>query len=488
MLKLSGAVFMGFIVLGSWLLFDLQRGYDKVLADTSYRAMQRAQIVGQAFRTEILATDYVLRDVLGRFQQSDMVYPDPDPDHAQRMTMLLKEKADTVPDFFSMVIFNSDCVFAVTATGENRGVRSKPELCAARKLHKGPGPMASYVSGKNSASGRSVLVLSRHLTSASGDFLGGVMGVIELDRAQRRFDTLSMEAGDSVALMDQSQVLLARRPLLADSIEKRVASPAFPPELQATAAAGRVALQTDVDGRERLFGFSKIEGFPFVMAYGFDKALAIREWQRRAMELGIGYVVLLVVAVIAARAHWVTLRQRDALIASEKALQELATHDGLTGLYNRRFLDAALPRELSRSEREKQQTAIIMLDVDHFKMVNDQYGHAAGDEVLKALAELLKTGARESDLICRYGGEEFAAVMPNMSADQALLRAESWRAQLEAATLMVGDFRIKATVSAGIAVFPDHGTSPDQLLNRADEMLYQSKHGGRNRITVYTLA
>ncbi|QTN26447.1 diguanylate cyclase [Rhodoferax sp. AJA081-3] len=483
-LKLAGAILIGFLLLGSWLVLDLQRGYDKVLADTSYRAMQRAQIIGQAFRTEVLAADYVLRDVLGRFQEADLVYPDPDADHARRMTMLLKEKADTVPDFFSMVIFNRDCVFAVTPTGKNTGVQSKAELCTARKLHDGPGPMASYVSGKSSASGRSVLVLSRHLRSASGDFLGGVMGVIELDRAQRRFDALSMEHGDSVALLDEGQVLLARRPQLPDLLEKRVASPAFSAELQTQASAGTVAAQADVDGHERLFGFSKIDGFPFVIAYGFDKTLALREWQRRAAELGVGYFVLLVLAVFAARAHWVTLRQRDALMASETALQELATRDGLTGLYNRRFLDAVLSREIARSEREKQQLAIIMLDVDHFKKVNDQYGHAAGDEVLKALAALLKTGARESDLICRYGGEEFVAVMPDMSAEQAVVRAESWRKQLEDLTLVVGEFRIKTTVSAGIAVFPDHGTSPDRLLNLADEMPYQSKNTGRNRTSL----
>ena len=488
LLKLVGILLFCFALLGGWLIVDLKRNYDRVLADTSYRAMQRAQIIGQAFRTEVLAADYVLRDVLGRITKSDLVYPDPDLAHAQWMTMLLKEKADTVPDFFSMVLFDSDCVFAVTATGKNTGVKSKPELCAARKLHTGPGPMASYVSGKNSASGRSVLVLSRHLTSASGEFLGGVMGVIELDRAQHRFDALSMEAGDSVALLDDAQVLLARRPVVENFIEKHAISPAFPVELATTDSGTSVTSQTDVDGRERLFGFSKIEGFPFVVAYGFDKANALEEWQRRALELGAGYLVLLTLALVAARAHWVTLRQRDELIVSRTALQELATRDPLTGLYNRRFLDASLPREFALAQRQGTPLAVIMLDLDNFKKVNDQYSHAAGDEVLKALAALLKTGARDSDLICRYGGEEFAAIMPGMSADQARERVEIWRTQLEATRVEFGDFRIGITLSAGIAVFPDHGSDPEQLFSRADEMLYKSKNDGRNRISVFTVA
>lgn len=97
---------------------------------------------------------------------------------------------------------------------------------------------------------------------------------------------------------------------------------------------------------------------------------------------------------------------------------------------------------------------------------------------------MLKKGARESDLIFRYGGEEFVAIMPGMSADQALERAESWRKQMEDTLVVYGDVKIGITLSAGIAVFPNHGNSPSQLLVNADEMLYQSKSEGRNRISV----
>ena len=101
-----------------------------------------------------------------------------------------------------------------------------------------------------------------------------------------------------------------------------------------------------------------------------------------------------------------------------------------------------------------------------------------------ALAALLKKGARESDLICRYGGEEFAAIMPSMSVDQALERTESWRRQMEEMRVVYSDFKISITLSAGIAVFPDHGSNPDLLLTCADKMLYKSKAEGRNRISV----
>lgn len=171
--------------------------------------------------------------------------------------------------------------------------------------------------------------------------------------------------------------------------------------------------------------------------------------------------------------------------AEEKtALQELALHDAMTGLYNRRFLDAAIVREIALSEREQRSLAVIMLDLDHFKNVNDRFGHSAGDQVLKALADIMRQTSRESDLICRYGGEEFIAIIPNMTAAQAFERAEIWRKQLEQNTVIYGGNEIKITLSAGIAIYPGHGKNGEELILCADEMLYQSKHSGRNQVSI----
>ena len=168
-------------------------------------------------------------------------------------------------------------------------------------------------------------------------------------------------------------------------------------------------------------------------------------------------------------------------------LQEQVIRDPLTGLYNRRYLDETLPRELSLAKREGYALSVIMLDLDHFKRVNDTYGHPAGDEVLKALAALLREGARESDMICRYGGEEFIVVSPKMLPQQALLRVEAWRLRLANSPIQFGDFTISATLSAGIAGFPKHGADVDTLVARADEALYRAKREGRNRVTCFEL-
>jgi diguanylate cyclase (GGDEF)-like protein len=173
-------------------------------------------------------------------------------------------------------------------------------------------------------------------------------------------------------------------------------------------------------------------------------------------------------------------------VEEEKSkLQEQVVRDPLTGVFNRRFLDDMLPLELSRAAREGYPVAIIMLDLDHFKRVNDRYSHAAGDEVLKSFTALLRQGARDSDMVCRYGGEEFVVIMPRMSVERAVERVNAWRAELQVMVIAYGDDRIRVSVSGGISGFPRDGETSELLLARADEMLYFSKREGRNRITVY---
>jgi diguanylate cyclase (GGDEF)-like protein/PAS domain S-box-containing protein len=166
-------------------------------------------------------------------------------------------------------------------------------------------------------------------------------------------------------------------------------------------------------------------------------------------------------------------------------LREKALRDGLTGLHNRHYLHETLPREFSRASREEYPLALIMIDLDHFKAVNDTYGHVAGDQVLKLIAEILREQAREGDLACRFGGEEFLIAMPHMSLADALIRTEVWRATIAQARFEYEGHHIPLTASLGIAVFPDHGHTDIALVAAADHALYAAKHGGRNRVSCY---
>jgi diguanylate cyclase (GGDEF)-like protein/PAS domain S-box-containing protein len=166
-------------------------------------------------------------------------------------------------------------------------------------------------------------------------------------------------------------------------------------------------------------------------------------------------------------------------------LREQAIRDPLTNLYNRRFMEETLNLEIHRARRSHSLVSLVMMDIDHFKLVNDRFGHKTGDYVLEALGRMLLDNTRKSDVACRYGGEEFLIVLPNTSLEDAARRAEQFRASFEA--LRVGDKKrpTKATMSIGIACFPTHGEDGEQVLDRADEALYSAKATGRNCVVVF---
>lgn len=181
-----------------------------------------------------------------------------------------------------------------------------------------------------------------------------------------------------------------------------------------------------------------------------------------------------------------TLKQQLAEIQNlQEKLQDQASRDPLTGMYNRRFLDTIVGREIARCRRENQHLTVMMIDVDHFKKVNDTYGHPGGDEVLKNLATLLIGKVRVTDVPCRYGGEEFLLLLPGMPPDIAMVRADQWRKDFAEMSSVLGDVTIKATMSIGVAVYPGHGETITALTHCADLALYRAKKEGRNRAILY---
>jgi len=184
----------------------------------------------------------------------------------------------------------------------------------------------------------------------------------------------------------------------------------------------------------------------------------------------------------------VELQQRlDEVHALQKQLREQVMRDPLTGMYNRRFLDDALQTEIARAVREREPMSLMMLDIDHFKRVNDSHGHQAGDEVLKMLAGILRGEARRTDVACRYGGEEFVLLLPKMNIESARARAERWRQMFAEMDVPVESGQLRCTLSVGIAVFPEHGNSAEDLLRNGDRALYLAKALGRNRVVTYDM-
>jgi diguanylate cyclase (GGDEF)-like protein len=182
-----------------------------------------------------------------------------------------------------------------------------------------------------------------------------------------------------------------------------------------------------------------------------------------------------------------TVAEHVALALSNLTLRETlrqqAIRDPLTNLYNRRYMEESLERELSRAARRDSPLGVIMLDIDYFKPINDTFGHAAGDTLLRALGALLLSHTRAEDIACRYGGEEFTLILPDSSLEDTWRRAEQLRAAVKRMRVRHGsDALATVTISAGVASYPEHGAVPEALLRAADLALYQAKAEGRDRV------
>ncbi|MBL6692130.1 MAG: sensor domain-containing diguanylate cyclase [Pseudomonadales bacterium] len=185
-----------------------------------------------------------------------------------------------------------------------------------------------------------------------------------------------------------------------------------------------------------------------------------------------------------------TEEQKEALTKLSEAhiiLKELNTIDAITGILNRQYFDEVLDQEWRRARRQGYDISMLLLDIDHFKRVNDTYGHLAGDECLAAVAEAVdQMFNRPSDVVARYGGEEFAVVLPYVSADNAQNLAEQLRKMVEDSVYKADGHDLAVTISIGTATMtPDEENAPRDLIGRADQVLYEAKASGRNRVCQY---
>ena len=167
-------------------------------------------------------------------------------------------------------------------------------------------------------------------------------------------------------------------------------------------------------------------------------------------------------------------------------VEELSNVDGLTGLYNRRYFQQAIERMVMESSRTDTQLSIIMLDIDHFKRINDTYGHKAGDDVIRFMSRTLKNNIRKVDVAARYGGEEFVLLLHNTNANGAAKLAEKIRILIKDASINADGSQLNITSSFGVSSFPSIVMSAGQLVKSADDALYHSKNNGRNMVTLYS--
>lgn len=330
--------------------------------------------------------------------------------------------------------------------------------------------------------GKLTIGLSRRIDDANGGFAGIALLAVRIEYFQRVLDRIEIGQRGSVFIVMQDGTLLARKPFEADQIGASIAKSAnFVP--MATHESGTYVGTSSVDGVRRIYTYARVRGTPLIVAVAPAVSDVLAPWWHRSRIAGALTLALASVFMMVSWLHAFTLRDKH---RAEAALMRLAATDPLTGLANRRVLDSRLEQEWQRARRSGRPLAVLFIDVDHFKRFNDEYGHACGDEALRAVAECISATVRRSvDVVARYGGEEFAVVLPDTTSESAQGVAEKIRRKVQALDLVRKDgARIAVTVSIGCASsVPADGDHAHDLLAAADRQLYVAKAAGRNRIS-----
>lgn len=484
------------IAINGWTLW---KSWQRTLLLTEENARNLSISLSRQAEDTFLQIDLTLQDVRERIHEGDL---EKEPDNLHQL--LLARKA-ALPPLDSLIIYNARgySVLSSAATPLLKTGNADREYF---RFHQRSQQSSLHIGDviRSRISGNMVIPVSARLNNADGSFRGVVVAAIRLDYFRQVYDYYNLDEHDLMALMKQDGNLVYIRPYRESLINRNISvSPLFT-QLLTTTSSGAAVYRAAVDGRPRIFGYASLKNYPLVVTAGYDLQEIRQDW----IADSIGFVLLnLVLLALLFLLGFIVLHHirlnlhnqleltavRDQLTNMNRTLQGLALVDGLTGLANRRQLDWFLPRAMERAIKLRTPLTILLIDVDSFKAYNDTYGHLAGDECLRNVADCLKRLPQHSeDLIARYGGEEFMLVLADKTQPEAhLIALQAVRAVAALAMPHKNSSEPEkiVTISIGMHWQPRvfAGVSPTELIDKADEALYQAKNRGKNQVWVSTM-
>lgn len=336
-----------------------------------------------------------------------------------------------------------------------------------------PTPESAYAS----------IAMSRRVAGANGRFEGVVAGTLSLKYFHRLFGGSILGDHGTLTLMRTDGVVLMRRPYKPQDIGRSLAQGSVFPLLLGS-DHGTFVHRSSVDGTLRLYSFRRIGRYPMVVVVGLGVRDIYAGWRKRAIAIGSVAAVLDLVTIMLCLMFSVQLQRR---LGTERQLQKLAWFDTLTGLPNRRQVNRQARGTLAEARRQSLQFAVLFIDLDRFKRINDTQGHDIGDQVLREVAQRLRNCVRDEDTIGRLGGDEFVALIKHCDVHKAAHVADRILAAVQQ-PIAVNAGRgagIALGVSVGIALYPHDGQSVDVLLRNADMAMYRAKNAGRGQMHFY---
>ncbi|MCE1117138.1 MULTISPECIES: sensor domain-containing diguanylate cyclase [Pseudomonas] len=481
-LSFMAVVMLAFVLIEGWRIW---RDYRQAFFNAENAVTNLARATAQHAEDAIRQVDAITAALAERLEGDGFEHID-----RPRLHALLKQQAQIMPQLHGLFVYAPDGSWIVTdqdvvppnANNADRDYFIYHRTHADRQVRIG-----AVV--RSRSTGDLIIPISRRLDYPDGRFAGVLLGTIKVDWFVRYYGDFKIDERGALVLAKRDGTILVRRPFVEQVIGRSLAGSDIFRKYLPYASEGVAEAVAVVDGTPRLYGFRALASYPLVVEAGLSRESIIAPWRHDMLK---SLVVLVLLLVGVAGFGWVVLRQLRERIVIERALHQahqtlkaLALTDSLTGLGNRRRLDAVLEPELRRARRQGYAVALVMLDLDYFKAYNDRYGHPAGDECLRRFGELLRQVLkRPGDLAVRYGGEEFTLLLPNTNAQGASQIVQEILQLLRRQAIEHGGSPLgQVSVSAGIAVGAPtlEAVTPENLMAAADAALYQAKHQGRDR-------
>jgi diguanylate cyclase (GGDEF)-like protein len=459
--------------------YDTRASYLKEEENTRLRVANTSFLISEWIKGAFLASDYVLRDIISQVPLSGLHYPASNPTEQARITDFLITKLKTVPFAVGVGLHDKHCVITHTWNIPPRHSivgfdGSEREWC---KRPQADPSLETFVTNMFlSNTGKMAVIQLRRFPEHAFEF-SGLAGIgVGLDFFSKWLEQVLVAPHGVIAIADMNLKLLARKPVLPEMLGKSVSEPLTQAFIASDESYKTVRFTSPLDGKDRLYGLRKVDDLPFVIVVGEADMEWLASWRQRAWFTGAALLLLWGLAIFTLRHHWAMLRHRE-------ELSSLANTDALTGIANRRNFIIQAERELSRANRYDSGLAVLLLDIDHFKEINDTYGHAIGDQAIISFSKACIAALRDVDLFGRLGGDEFAILLPNTSVEEARVVAERVRHSVESYGALKNEgVAVLMTCSIGVVMVDASEKDIESALAKADAALYLSKKAGRNKV------
>lgn len=482
-LTLAGmGVAVGVLGLGALVLWDAR-------TDAWRQAEQASANLVRALEADVARNihtyDLSLQGASAALGQPGLDWATPEVRH-----MALFDRAGTAEYLGSMLVLDAEGNIVANSTSPvpQRLNFADRDYFRVHKEQPGTGLYISRPYQSRLRQGDPSIAISRRLPGKGETFQGVVMGALRLAYFQELFGKLDLGPQGAVTLLGTDGTVIARHPSRSGDVGRSLSGAETFRRFMAS-PSGQFVGKAALDGVERLYTFRKVGDLPLILSVGVSTAEVYAAWWSKVRTLGSILLVLcaatLTLCLLFKREMLRRLEAEGALLAAAERLSIMASTDGLTGLANRRQFDTVLDREWRRVVRLKAPISLLMVDADCFKAYNDQYGHQQGDEVLRSIADCIRSVLRRpGDTGARYGGEEFAVVLADTDAAGAWAMAERIRGAVAALRIdHSNSLTGQVTVSIGAATaYPQRGDPAALLVQEADGALYEAKRSGRDRV------